>query len=73
MTNWEFPGCLAVKDLALSVLWLIPGPGISACMEAAKKKKKKNTYTNTHTHIYGKANHVFETEGVKIVQREYQQ
>ena len=60
MTKWEFPGCLAVKDLALSVLWLIPGPGISA-------------YTNTHTHIYGKANHVFETEGVKIVQREYQQ
>ena len=40
----EFPGGLAVKDLALSLLWLlgsIPDPGTSAVAVARGKKKKK--------------------------------
>ena len=40
---WEFPGGLAVKDLALSLLWhgFQPGPG-NFCMLLVQPKDKKN-------------------------------
>ena len=45
----EFPGGLAFKDLALSLLWLGSllwhgfnnGPGTSTCLGCSQKKKKK--------------------------------
>lgn len=55
----EFPGGLAVKDLALSLLWLlgsIPDPGTSAVAVARGKKKK--SFAETLREVWG----IFEHE-----------
>ena len=43
--NLEFPGGSAVKDQALSLLWLGFDPWLHAAAMAKKKKRKKQTKT----------------------------